>query len=102
MLARKLTLEEAASYENLTETRFEEIRANPEQLDLTSQDPSFHTSKPDYNELTHVKVRLLHCEKLPINWNDRRIDPNKKKTKIDRAIIHFHGGGFIAMDSASH
>ena len=74
----------------------------PEQLDLTSQDPSFHTSKPDYNELTHVKVRLLHCEKLPINWNDRRIDPNKKKTKIDRAVIHFHGGGFIAMDSASH
>ena len=102
MIARKFTLEEAASYHNLTEERFEEMRAKPEQIDFSSQDPSFHTSKPDYDELTHVKVRLLHYEKLPINWNSRRIDPNKKKTKVDKAIIHFHGGGFICMDSANH
>ena len=44
MLARKLTLDEASGYEDLTEESLQEIRANPEEMDLMTRDTIFHTN----------------------------------------------------------
>mmetsp|Transcript_37179 Transcript_37179/g.48921 ORF Transcript_37179/g.48921 Transcript_37179/m.48921 type:complete len:139 (+) Transcript_37179:1217-1633(+) len=74
MLAKRLTLEEACAYENLSDCAFEEIRANPEQLDLDSRTESslaFHTDKCAYDEKNQVKVRLMCADKLPINFETR-------------------------------
>lgn len=31
-----------------------------------------------------------------------QLKPEGAPTRVDRVIIHFHGGGFIATDSESH
>ena len=102
MIARRVTLEETALYERLTEERFQEIRASPEQIDFEGQDLKFHMSKTGHDETSHVKVRLLHHdEDLPVSFRTKKVKTNEKR-KIDKVVIHFHGGGFVAMDSASH
>lgn len=74
-----------------------------------------------YNPETHVQVRVLSSEKLPIDLKtgeDSRIPkvytscfclpprplslPKHATNTIDKLIIHIHGGGFVAMSSSSH
>ena len=92
MLAKRVTLDEVASYESMSEASIENLRSNPEQLNFDAMDIEYHCDKEIFNENTHVKVRLLYHGDLNQN----------KQEKIDKAIIHFHGGGFVAMDSACH
>ena len=73
MIARKLTLEECASYENLTAEKFQDLRDNPEEIDLFNQDLAFHTSKKLYDETTHVKVRLLFSQPCPVDFSSRKV-----------------------------
>ena len=60
MLARRLTLAESNTFDNLTEEHFNELQANPEQIDFQNQDVKFHISKTDHDETMHVKIRLLY------------------------------------------
>ena len=102
MLAPCVTLEETESFSNLTEERFAELLADPMSLDFSGKDVKFHTNKSAHNELTHVKMRLLHHdEDLPVSFVSGKVDPHPKK-RYDKVVLHFHGGGFVAMDSASH
>ena len=73
MLARRLTLDESNTYDNLTEEHFNQLQANPEQIDLQNQDVKFHTSKSDYDETTHVKIRLLYRHQVPVNFKTRKV-----------------------------
>ena len=102
MLARRLTLAESNTFDNLTEDHFNELQANPEQIDFQNQDVKFHISKTDHDETMHVKIRLLYRHQVPVNFKTRKVIQKKPLKAIDKAIIHFHGGGFVAMDSASH
>ena len=53
--------------------------------------------------MTHVKVRLLCPHSIPVNFSTRNVDEQKRaRRRIDKVIIHYHGGGFIAMSSAHH
>jgi hormone-sensitive lipase len=74
-----------------------------------------------YNPETHVKVRVLSSQKLPVDLKtgeDSRIQkhktsffflpskplklPKHASNNIDKVVIHIHGGGFVAMSSGSH
>ena len=46
-------------------------------------------------------VRLLNADYTPVDFKTRQVNNNERK-RIDKVIMHFHGGGFVAMDSASH
>ena len=71
MLARKLTLEESEMYDAITDERFAQIRQVPERLDFSNMDTAFHTNKAEYDETTHVKIRLLYRHKFPVNFSNR-------------------------------
>lgn len=101
MIAKRYTMEESAQYDNLTEEKINQLE--PEVLDFSNQDVKYHTSKADFDEMTHVKIRLLYRHAAPINFKTGGISEKVRSQRtIDKAIIHFHGGGFVAMDSASH
>ena len=69
MIAKRLTLDESAQYDDLSESDFARLRANPEQLDLTNPESlRYHTSKAEHDETTHVKIRLLYSHSLPVNF----------------------------------
>ena len=102
MLARRLTIAESNTYDSLSEERFNELQANPEVIDLQNQDVNYHTSKTDHDETTHVKIRLLYRHKVHVNFKKGKLNQKRPLQTIEKAIIHFHGGGFVAMDSASH
>lgn len=37
-------------------------------------DVKFHTRKPDHDEMTHVKMRVLHHdEELPVNFRNGKV-----------------------------
>ena len=74
MIAKLFTLEESALYDGLTDEQFEQIRANPEQLDLQNKNTLYHINKERHDETTHVKVRLLCPHSLPVNFSTRNVD----------------------------
>jgi hormone-sensitive lipase len=70
-------------------------------LDLTTPLPSivnkeFINIKPKPIPESLVPVRIICKESLPYEGNSRTA------MKFDRVIIHFHGGGFVAMSTRSH
>jgi len=92
-----------------------------------SQDTNYHTNSKEFNESTHVQVRLLYNNKFPHNFatghnnetesqvkNNRSNEVNSSLFScfslyhnpgvkdVDTIIIHIHGGGFISMSSNSH
>lgn len=58
-------------------------------------DPSFTIVKPKPIPDNVVAVRIISRETLPHAGGGT-------STKFDRAIVHFHGGGFVAMSTRSH
>lgn len=55
------------------------------------------------------KTRMVRDNNLPKSQNVhccccffKKRQPEQPITKIDKIIIHFHGGGFITMDSCTH
>lgn len=100
MIARELDIREAASYDSLSDETLDALIANPEQLDL---DPPYlyHTNKAQHQPHREVMIRLLSPYKLDhIDFASRKV--SAPATQIRKAIIHFHGGGFVCQDSASH
>ena len=99
MLSKIFDMEEANSYDNLTNEKLCEIRKKPEVLDFSNKDVKFHYRKNNYDQNTQVRIRFLHDQTSPVNFRDGAIqemkDKYKQTIKIEKAIIHFHGGGFI-------
>jgi len=70
-------------------------------LDLSTPPPSiinpkFINIKPKPIPESLVPVRIICKESLPYERD------TKATTNFDRVIIHFHGGGFVAMSTRSH
>ena len=90
MLTREFTLEESLRYDSMTDAKFNELASRVQEQ--ISGDAAHHTDEGQHNPSTHVKVRLIH--------NQRVARDNIQR--YDYAIIHFHGGGFMCQDSFAH
>jgi acetyl esterase/lipase len=97
-IAKCLDLQESASYENITE---EKIRVlEPHILDL-SRDYPYHIDSQKWDQQAEVMIRLLAPYALQhVDFAANKCE--KPLVPIRKAIIHFHGGGFVCQDSASH
>ena len=64
----------------------------------------YHVKKREFDESTHVKVRLLTNQKLDVDFKVCQVIRKEasKASKINKIIIHIHGGGFVCQDSAAH
>ena len=85
-------------------------------LDPAVVSHKLHTDKEKYDNHNQVQMRILFNGDLPdrfsFDFEEKPKDPEitqihhllnyAGKGKIRKAILHFHGGGFIAMDSLSH
>lgn len=45
-------------------------------------------------------IRLICPFKLNVDFQTKKV--GKPTKPIKKCIVHFHGGGFVAMDSGSH
>ena len=63
----------------------------------------FETNIKKYDSYSNVKIRILSKNKLPeVRWDGKSQKGKVKGTTSDSIIIHYHGGGFVAMSSKSH
>lgn len=75
---------------------------------LITVDPKFRVEKIKPVPQTMVPIRIICREKLPYQRKSKsRASDNpplgsSATMKFDRVLIHFHGGGFIAMSTRSH
>ena len=95
-----------------------------------SEESSFHTNNREFNNKTHIMVRLLYNDNFTYNFKSNEFNLTQTQLKsskkvevkpsnvrwwmppifneyqgvkdIDKLIIHIHGGGFISMSSNSH
>ena len=65
---------------------------------LVKVDPKLISPKPKPLPENMVPIRIICKEKLPF----LRKSSSPTDFKFDRVLIHFHGGGFIAMSTRSH
>lgn len=119
----KLLKKQTPSTEELKEGQFEKI-SDSDYNDMPPQDSSYHTRDDIFDPETHVKVRVLFDRYIKglSNTSDKATskfelgdlsvskiynkimgnDTSHSSIKDEEAIMHVHGGGFIAMSSKSH
>ena len=102
MLAKTFDLEESKMYDGLTDELLNHWLSNPQKLNLDgdSKRISYHTNKQAFNPSESVKIRLLFNSKLNINFQTQT-NPTSYM-QVEKAIIHFHGGGFCSSSSGAH
>jgi len=100
MIAKVFDIDESCQYDNLNNEMFESFSSNPQTIQDDPKLSKCHDNKKIFNPETHVKVRLLCPFKLEFNF-DTPV-PQNSSFVIDKAIIHFHGGGFVCQDSFAH
>ena len=62
----------------------------------------YHTDQEKFKPDREVMMRLLSPYKLDhVDFGSCTLK-GKPAVPIKKAIVHFHGGGFVCMDSASH
>ncbi|CDW72983.1 hormone sensitive [Stylonychia lemnae] len=124
MLTKKLKVEEAQSYER------EDLRPNNFQMPISNQtvernfkDPSYITDKKLFVQQKMVKIRINSSIPLDVDFKTRKVKEiaipkhqhigcclcffsqrklSKPMQRIDKIIIHIHGGGFVTTDSCLH
>ena len=103
MLSKVFDIAESNSYDNMTDDLFDRIRQNPEVLTKLSSRKRYrvyHTNMDHYQPDREVLVRLLSPVELGVDFETKQV--SQPRVPITKCIVHFHGGGFVAMDSASH
>lgn len=103
MLAKVLDIEEAATYDNLSDQMVKKFREKPEvmhKLQKKLRYRVYHTNMDHYQPTRDVQMRLLSPFPLQVDFETKTV--NQRAPQVNKCIVHFHGGGFVAMDSASH
>lgn len=92
MLSKIFDMEESQLYNNMSNDDVTAFAARTQKLSFLDL---YHTRKDLFNSATHVKVRILYNDKLAVDFAKQAVKPMKGVPPIKRAIIHFHGGGFM-------
>ena len=75
----------------------------PEIIDISGKDLKFHTKVKSFRPNKQVAIRFLSDQAPLVDFRDGSFLPQEEGVKkIEKAIIHFHGGGFICQDSGCH
>ena len=101
-VAKEFTLEESAKYDGLTEEGLQEILSSNGEapLDKRARYYMYHTREDFHVPSKEVMIRILAPYELRVDFKTGEL--RGEAMEIENAIVHFHGGGFVCMDSASH
>jgi acetyl esterase/lipase len=102
MIAKQFDMEESDLYEKMTNEDVIAFAKRNEELDPSVTNHRYHTNQELYNHNEEVMIRLLYNQPLGIDFQLRYVERTKEMTRVSKIIIHFHGGGFLCHDSASH
>lgn len=102
MIAKEFDIEESNLYDGLTNEGTEYFLNNPQMIGLNKESSFYmcHDIKQKFSPYNQVKIRVLCPFKLNLDFQTKVTQT--QSFIIDKAIIHFHGGGFSSMDSFSH
>jgi hypothetical protein len=95
-IAKPFDLEESNEYDTLTDEKLQGFLDNPQHIDLSKHKRHYiyHTDMSKYEPDREVMIRLLTPYKFDHVDFDRHL-VKQPAFPITKAIIHFHGGGFV-------
>ena len=86
--------EDELDYDNL-------YLSKPPKMILENLDLDFTTNKKLYDSSTRVKIWLICAYDWgTVDWEWERVK-SKIEVNVGTIVIHYHGGGFIGLSSAS-
>lgn len=102
MLAKVFDMDESNLYDNMSDEKLDQILNSPQSVDLSKSKRaySYHTNKSMFEPTKEVMMRLLCPFKLNVDFEKHEVKVPPQP--VDKIIIHFHGGGFVCQDSATH